>query len=111
MTIDDDRCAETTRGCRRRASPAAWRQLLHNPLGSGRRIIHNAAAPASGRPLRSIMENVANGISAVRPWHLFNPQRIGLPRARPHSYGSIDLARTKVTLLFVTCFSGFTEPV
>jgi hypothetical protein len=43
---------------------AIRRQFTHNRLGSGRRVIHNAAAPATGGPLRGIMDNVGNGISA-----------------------------------------------
>jgi hypothetical protein len=35
---------------------------MNNPHGRFRRVIHNAAAPATGGPLRSIMDNVGNGI-------------------------------------------------
>jgi hypothetical protein len=39
-----------------------WRQFIHNQLRIDRRVIHNAAAPAAVGPLRSIMDNVGNGI-------------------------------------------------
>jgi|SRR5665213_2720967 len=52
---------DTLFGWRRihRTSP---RQFIHIGGRPGRRVIHNAAALASGGPLRSIMDNVGNGI-------------------------------------------------
>ena len=39
-----------------------WRQFIHIQLRIARRVIHYAAAPAAVGPLRSIMDNVGNGI-------------------------------------------------
>jgi len=48
--------------CRSRRHCRSPRHVIHISGHRGRRVIHNAAAPAPGWPLHSIMDNVGNGI-------------------------------------------------
>jgi hypothetical protein len=56
-----------------------WRQFIHIQLRIARRVIHYAAAPAAVGPLRSIMDNVGNGIRG-KPVMRRIKQRNGRPR-------------------------------
>jgi len=49
------------------------RQLIHIGGCYFRRVIHNAAAPASEGPLRSIMDNIGDGIRGQKVFFFSQP--------------------------------------